>query len=275
MVDSLMHRNTLGRTAGRIVLAVASLALGAALLVSPAARAAEEGGHGEAHAVHWQGWKAGNVVSDKASLQRGATNFMNYCVGCHSLKYMRYERMAKDLDISPEQLRKNLIPTGAKPTDYILSTFPKAEGEVWFGRSPPDLSLITRSKGSDYVYQFLKTFYVDETKPTKSNNLALDGAAMPAVLSDLEGVKRAVFPAGGGVDAHGAKMLERFEQVSPGALTPEQFDGFVRDTVNYMSYVGEPTQVEREGLGIWIVLFLLVFTWFAWLLKLEYWKEVH
>ena len=275
MVDSLMHRNTLGRTAGRIVLAAASLALGAALLLSPAARAAEEGGHGEAQAVHWQGWKAGNVVSDKASLQRGATNFMNYCVGCHSLKYMRYERMAKDLDISPEQLRKNLIPTGAKPTDYILSTFPKAEGEVWFGRSPPDLSLITRSKGSDYVYQFLKTFYVDETKPTKSNNLALDGAAMPAVLSDLEGVKRAVFPAGGGVDAHGAKMLERFEQVSPGALSPEQFDGFVRDTVNYMSYVGEPTQVEREGLGIWIVLFLLVFTWFAWLLKLEYWKEVH
>ncbi len=275
MVDSLMHRNLLGRTAGRIVLAVASLALGAALLVSPAARAAEEGGHGEEHAVHWQGWKAGNVVSDKASLQRGATNFMNYCVGCHSLKYMRYERMAKDLDISTEQLRKNLIPTGAKPTDYILSTFPKAEGEVWFGRSPPDLSLITRSKGSDYVYQFLKTFYVDETKPTKSNNLALDGAAMPAVLSDLEGVKRAVFPAGGGVDAHGAKALERFEQVSPGALTPEQFDGFVRDTVNYLSYVGEPTQVEREGLGIWIVLFLLVFTWFAWLLKLEYWKEVH
>ena len=274
-IDSLMHRPGVGR----FLVAAASLVLGAGFLVVPAARAAEaapaaEAAAGEGHGVDWQAWKAGNQVTDTGSLQRGATHFVNYCVGCHSLKYMRFERMAKDLKISDEQLRKSLIPTGAKPTDYILSTFPKADAEAWFGRQPPDLSLITRSKGSDYVFQFLKGFYVDETKPTKTDNLALPGAAMPAVLSDLEGVKRVVF--GTGEAGHGGgKLVERFEQVSAGALTPAQYDAFVRDTVNFLQYVGEPSQVDRESIGIWVVLFLMIFTLFAWMLKREYWKDVH
>ena len=273
-IDSLMHRPGVGR----FLVAAASLVLGAGLLVVPAARAAEAApaaeAAGEEHGVDWQAWKAGNQVTDVSSLQRGATNFVNYCVGCHSLKYMRFERMAKDLKISDEQLRKSLIPTGAKPTDYILSTFPKADAETWFGRQPPDLSLITRSKGSDYVFQFLKGFYVDETKPTKTDNLALPGAAMPAVLSDLEGVKRVVF--GTGEAGHGGgKPVERFELVSAGALTPAQYDAFVRDTVNFLQYVGEPSQVDRESIGIWVVLFLMIFTLFAWMLKREYWKDVH
>jgi ubiquinol-cytochrome c reductase cytochrome c1 subunit len=273
-IDSLMHR--LG--VGRVLIAAAGLVLGAGVLVVPAARSAEAApaaeAAGEVHGVDWQAWRAGNQITDVSSLQRGATNFVNYCVGCHSLKYMRFERMAKDLKISDEQLRANLIPTGAKPTDYILTTFPKAEAEAWFGRQPPDLSLITRSKGSDYVYQFLKGFYVDESKTTKTDNLALPGAAMPAVLSDLEGVKRVVFATGEA--AHGGgKAVERFEQVSAGALTPAQYDAFVRDTVNFLQYVGEPSQVDRESIGIWVVLFLLIFTLFAWMLKREYWKDVH
>jgi len=274
-IDSLMHRSILGR----VVAAAASLVLGAGLLAAPASRAAEApaaatGTEGEGHGVDWQAWTAGNQITDTASLQRGATNFVNYCLGCHSLQYMRFERMAKDLKIGDEQLRKSLIPTGAKPTDYILATFPKADAEAWFGRQPPDLSLITRSKGSDYVFQYLKGFYVDETKPSKTNNLALPGSAMPAVLSDLEGVKRVVF--GTGEAAHGGgKPVERFEQVSAGALTPAQYDAFVRDTVNFLQYVGEPSQVDRESIGIWVVLFLLIFTWFAWMLKREYWKDVH
>ena len=157
----------------------------------------------------------------------------------------------------------------------MLSSFPKADAETWFGRAPPDLSLITRLKGSDYVYQYLKTFYVDESKPSRSNNLAFDGSAMPAVLSDLEGVKRAVFSAEAAAGEGGGKLLDHFEQVSPGQLTPAQYDAFVRDTVNFLAYAGEPTQVERQSIGIWVVLFLLVFTLFAWLLKREYWKDVH
>jgi len=252
---------------------VASLALAAPLGVAASEAAAEAGGHGEAHGIDWQGWVAGNEVTNTASLQRGAANYVNYCLGCHSLKYLRYERMARDLDVSEAQLVANLIPTGAKPTDYMMSTFPTEDAVAWFGRAPPDLSLITRSKGPDYVFRFLKGFYVDATKPSGTNNLALDGAAMPAVLSDLEGVKRAVFAEA--VAGHGGKSVERFEQVAPGRLNPEQYDGFVRDTVNFLDYVGEPSQVQRRDIGIWVVLFLLVFTAFAWMLKKEYWKDVH
>jgi len=243
---------------------------------APAAAAHEGAGGHEAEGVDWQGWKAGNEINNVASLQRGARNFVNYCQGCHSLKYMRYERMAKDLEIPPELLSTKLIANGAKPTDYMLSTFPAADGEAWFGRAPPDLSLTARAKGVDYIYRFLKGFYADETRTIGTNNLALPGAAMPAVLSDLEGVKRAVFHEGGAAGGeHGGPRVERFEQLSPGAMSAAEFDGFVRDTTNFLDYASEPAQAQRVHLGIWVVLFLLVFTWFAWLLKLEYWKDVH
>ena len=132
---------------------------------------------------------------------------------------------------------------------------------------------MARSRGTDWVYQFLKGFYVDRTRVTGTNNLALEGAAMPAVLSDLEGVKAAVL--GVGVSAHGGKRVERFETVAAGRMTPEEFDGFVRDTVNFLDYAGDPSQVQRRSIGIWVLLFLMVFTVFAWMLKKEYWKDVH
>jgi ubiquinol-cytochrome c reductase cytochrome c1 subunit len=135
--------------------------------------------------------------------------------------------------------------------------------------------MITRSKGSDHVYQFLKGFYVDESRPTHSNNLALPGAAMPAVLSGLEGVKAAVFSTGGESGHGGGLRVARFEQVAPGTLTAAQYDSFVRDTVNYLDYAGEPSQIERSELGIWVLLFLLIFTGLAWMLKKEYWRDVH
>jgi ubiquinol-cytochrome c reductase cytochrome c1 subunit len=247
----------------------------AAFAVTGSVAASEAAGeHGAAAGVNWQEWTAGNDVTSTASLQRGAANFVNYCLACHSLKYMRYERMAKDLDIPLEQLRSSLIPTDAKPADYMLSTFPKADAEAWFGKQPPDLSLIVRAKGADHVYRFLKGFYVDSSKSTGSNNLALDGASMPAVLSDLEGVKEVVFAEHAAGGAHGGKAVERFDYVSTGRLKPEEFDGFVRDTVNFLDYVGEPAQAQRRSIGIWAVLFLLVFTAFAWMLKKEYWKDV-
>jgi ubiquinol-cytochrome c reductase cytochrome c1 subunit len=187
---------------------------------------------------------------------------------------MRYERMANDLGISNELLSSKLIANGAKPTDYMLSTFPAVDAEAWFGRAPPDLSLISRARSPDYLFRFLKGFYVDPASQVGTNNLALPGAAMPAVLSDLEGVKRAVFREGPPGAAHGLQV-ERFEVLSPGVLSPAEFDVFVRDTVNFLDYVGEPAQSKRVHIGIWVVLFLMVFTWFAWLLKREYWKDVH
>lgn len=261
-----------GRSMRGLMVLLAALTVSGSVIAAD--EAGEQGGHGAA-GVNWQAWKAGNEVSSTDSLQKGAANFVHYCLGCHSLKYVRWSRMAQDLNISPALLQKSLLPEGARPTDYIVSTFPAAEADAWFGKQPPDLSLIARSKGADHVFQFLKGFYVDETKPTGTNNLALDGASMPAVLSDLEGVKVAVFSEHAADGSHAGKSVERFDYISPGRMTPEQFDGFVRDTVNFLDYAGDPSQVERRSIGIWAVLFLLVFTLFAWFLKKEYWKDVH
>ena len=273
MIEALQRMKSPGLIALLAGAALMGPALVAAAGEAPATEHAGEAAHGEGEGVDWHAWKAGNQVGDTASLQRGAANFANYCQGCHSLKYLRYSRMAKDLEITTAQLTANLIPSGSKPTDYMVSSFPAAEAEAWFGRAPPDLSLIARSRGTDYVYRFLKGFYVDHTKPTGSNNLALDGAAMPAVLSDLEGVKSAVFA--DPIEGQEGKVVERFEQIAPGRLNAAQYDGFVRDTVNFLDYAGDPSQVRRRDIGIWVVLFLLVFTGFAWMLKKEYWKDVH
>jgi ubiquinol-cytochrome c reductase cytochrome c1 subunit len=225
--------------------------------------------------VEWGKWHADNAVEDRASLQRGACNFMNYCIGCHSLKYMRYQRMADDLKIPLDVLQTNLILPGSNSLDYITTPMPPADAQAWFGKVPPDLSLIARSKGVDYVYRFLKTFFEDPSRPTGTDNLALPSAAMPAVLSELEGTKQAVFRDQKGVGGGTERVFDHFETISPGNMTPEEYDGFVRDTVNFLDYVGEPAQVERRSMGIWVVLFLLLLSSFAWLLKTEYWKDVH
>ena len=216
----------------------------------------------------WTQWTAGNDVSNIASLQRGAANFMGYCAGCHSVKYMRYSRMSADLKIPDEQLETLLLLPGSKRNDYITTALSPADGEAWFGKAPPDLSLITRAKGTDYVYQFLKTFYTDPKSVNGTNNLALPGTAMPHVLSSLQGVQTAEFSEGD------YRQWESFELVEPGQLSPEAYDDFVRDTVNFLEYVGEPAKAQRQSLGVWVILFLLVFTGFAYLLKKEYWKDV-
>jgi ubiquinol-cytochrome c reductase cytochrome c1 subunit len=229
-----------------------------------------------AHGTNWQAWHADNEVENLGSLQRGARNFMGYCIGCHSLKYQRYSRTADDLQIPQEAFDEYLLPPGEKATNYILSSLPQADAEAWFGKAPPDLSLMARARGTDYIYQFLKTFYVDPTKATGVNNLRLDTTAMPHVLSELEGLKQAVFKNGAGRGEGAAdKQFVRFEQLAPGRLSETEYDRFVRDTVNFLDYVSEPTQVQRRALGVWVVLFLLLFTWLAWLLKKEYWKDVH
>jgi len=253
-----------------LLLAVLALPLAAAPLAARAAEAAAA-----TAPVDWQAWTADNNVADLASLQRGARDFMNYCQGCHSLQYERYQRMATDLRIPDAVLDANLVPPGGNHLDYIISPMPAADAEAWFGKAPPDLSDITRYLGTDFVYRYLKTFYQDSTSPTHSNNLADPNVAMPDVLSDLEGVKDAVFRPVRLPDGTTEQEFDHFVTVSSGNMTPDQFDQFVRDTVNFLDYVGEPAQVERRRLGFWVVLFLLALTGFAWLLKKEYWKDVH
>jgi ubiquinol-cytochrome c reductase cytochrome c1 subunit len=218
----------------------------------------------------WESWSPDNSVADIASLQRGVRDFAGYCRGCHALKYMRYSRLATDLQITPEQLQQFLLPAGAKPSDYVSTPMPSADALTWFGKVPPDLSLIARSRGTDYLFRFLTTFYSDPSRTTGANNLQLASVAMPHVLSTLEGVKVAVFKT---VDKE--QVFDHFVQVSPGSLSHEEYLATVRDLVNFLDYAGEPAQVQRRSLGVKVVLFLLAFTALTYLLKREYWKNVH
>ena len=189
---------------------------------------------------------ANNDVSDVNSLQRGAGNFFNYCAGCHSLKFIRYNQIAEDLDLNESQLMENLIFTQAKPEDAVITNMLASDGSRWFGKSPPDLSLITRSRGTDQVYNFLRTFYKDSNSPTGADNRALPGTSMPNVLWLVQ------------------------EQ-----LNEKEFDQFTLDIVNFLDYVSEPIQSERKRIGIWVILFLLVFLVFSYGLYKDIWKEVH
>ncbi|MBS0364464.1 MAG: cytochrome c1 [Proteobacteria bacterium] len=265
------------RTGLLLALVAAATLPGSARGAEPTESAAAAGENKDG--ADWKTWQVNNEVTDVASVQRGARNFVSYCMGCHSIKYERWSRLGADLGIPAEVLQKQLIPPGDKPTDYILTTMPAKDAEAWFGKVPPDLSLMARARGRDYLYQFLKTFYVDSTRQTGANNLRLPTTAMPDVLSELEGLKRAVFrdvqERGEGGEVNHTLVFDHFEPVAPGRLTPAQYDSFVRDTVNFLDYASEPTQAARRSLGLWVVLFLLLFTWLAWQMKREYWKDVH
>ncbi len=218
--------------------------------------------------------KAMNDVSNQDSLRRGARNFMNYCSGCHSAKYVRYNTLADGLGLTEEQVIDNLMFNGEKIHDTILVNMPADAAERWFGVTPPDLSLIARSRGADYLYNFLRTFYLDESRPLGVNNMMLAGSAMPHVLWELQGLQRPVYKET--TDANGIKHEEfdRFEVVTEGKLSPAEYDQFVRDLVNFLDYIGEPMQMERRVIGVRVLLFLLLFFVIAYLLKKEVWKDV-
>jgi ubiquinol-cytochrome c reductase cytochrome c1 subunit len=218
--------------------------------------------------------QAGTDINNLQSLQRGARNFMNYCSGCHSLKYLRYNRMAEDLGIPDKELAQDLMFTSDKSFEHIESAMPVNAAD-WFGKQPPDLTLMARERGVDYIYSFLKGFYVDKTRVWGVNNLILPSAAMPDVLADLQGLQKPVFK--NEPDAHGSAsmVLVGVEAMTPGAMKPEEYDQFVRDTVNFLDYAGEPVKSKRQSMGVFVILFLLVFFVFAYLLKKEYWKDVH
>jgi ubiquinol-cytochrome c reductase cytochrome c1 subunit len=212
-------------------------------------------------------------LTDRASLQRGAALFMNYCAGCHSLSLQRFIRTAEDLGLSEEQVMGNLVFTSARFGEQMHTAMDAGDAEAWFGQAPPDLSLVTRAKagGADWTYTFLKSFYVDETRPMGWNNTVLPNASMPNVLWQLQGPQRAVYSGGGA----GADQVERLERAGQGMLGEQEFDRTVRDITNFLAYVGEPAAMKRSSLGVWVILFLAAFTFLAWLLKVEYWRDVH
>ena len=216
---------------------------------------------------------AGTDLGDRASLQRGAQLFMNYCAGCHSLKYLRYSRMAEDLGLTEDEVMTNLNLTGAKFGEHIVSSMPTEQATRWFGQVPPDLSLITRVRGSDWVFTYLKSFYLDETRPLGWNNTLFPNASMPNPFWKQQGLQHAVYAEQGA--GGGDPEVEHLEVSSPGTQSAAEFDQTVRDVTAFLEYAGEPAALQRPGIGVWVILFLSFLTLLAWLMKNEYWRDVH
>ena len=210
-----------------------------------------------------------------SSLQRGASNFMNYCSGCHSAQYVRYNTIGKDLGLSEEQLIDNLMFNAEKTFETIQSAMPADDAARWYGTAPPDMSLMARAKGADYVYNFLKGFYVSEESPTGVNNVVLAGTSMPNVLWELQGYQAAHFNHHENEDGSVTTTFEGFEALSAGSMDAEDFDEFVKDTVNFLAYIAEPVRSERRKLGVWVLMFLIFFFILAAQLKKAIWKDVN
>ncbi|MGQ4583772.1 cytochrome c1 [Lysobacter sp. F60174L2] len=234
----------------------------AALLVSASSLAATEG-----NLQH-----AGVDLGDQGSLQRGAKLYMNYCSGCHSLKYLRYSRIAEDLGLTEDEVMENLNFTGAKFGEQVQVAMPEAHATEWFGKMPPDLSLIARSRGSDWVYTYLKSFYLDESRPLGWNNKLFPNASMPNPLWQLQGMQHAVY--GEPDAATGDPVVVGLEVTQPGSLDPQAFDQSVRDITTFLEYAGEPAALKRQSMGVWVVLFLALLTFLLYLVKTEYWRDV-
>ena len=208
-----------------------------------------------------------------ASLQRGAANFMNYCSGCHSARYVRFNTIGKYLGLSEEELVDNLMFNAEKTFETIQASMPASDAARWYGKAPPDMSLMARAKGADYIYNFLKGFYLDPDSPTGVDNTVLAGTSMPHVLWELQGYQKALFSSHteGGVTSH---SLNGFELVVEGSMVDEDFDEFVRDTVNFLVYISEPIRSERRKLGVWVLMFLIFFWILSVMLKKQIWKDV-
>lgn len=221
---------------------------------------ANEGG---AHLEH-----AGVNTRDVAAVQRGAKWFVNSCLSCHSASYMRYNRLVEDLGLSEEMVMQNLVFSNAKIGDTMEIAMQPEQAQAWFGKVPPDLSLIARSRGTDWLYSYLKHFYQDENG--EWNNLNLPNAAMPHVLWQLQGIQQPVYETVGQL-----QVVDHLVLAQTGLQTPEEYDATVRDIVTFLDYMSEPAKLDRKSLGIWVMLFLVVFAGLTYALKAEYWRDVH
>jgi ubiquinol-cytochrome c reductase cytochrome c1 subunit len=210
-------------------------------------------------------------LTDNESLQRGAQHFVTYCLGCHSIKQIRYLRMAIDFGVDNKKVLQDIAPEGAGIYDKMFTAMNAHDAEKWFGIQPPDLSLIARSRGPDWLYSYLKGFYIDPNKPPLGvNNTVFKDVGMPNVFWQLQGQQEPVYKT---VD--GQKVIDRLVLREPGKLSEQEFDRLVNDLVNFLVYVGEPVKLERERIGKYVLFFISMFLIIAYLLKKEYWKDIH
>jgi len=212
--------------------------------------------------------------SDQPSLQRGAALYASYCMGCHSLQYSRHNRVARDLGIPEDLYKANLVfDPEIKLGSLMSNSMDKGDAKVWFGATPPDLSLISRARQPEWLYTYLRAFYKDEQRPYGVNNRVYPNVGMPHVLMELQGLSSCTDAQGQPADK--AAHCETVELAAAGVMTPEQFDGAMYDLVNFLAYTAEPYKADRLRIGTYVLLFLALFFIFAWLLNREYWKDVH
>ena len=203
-------------------------------------------------------------LTNTASLQRGARTFTNYCLSCHSAAYMRYNRMAKDLALSDEQVLENLMFASDKIGDTMTIAMDADDAKKWFGTVVPDLSVVSRSRGTDWLYTYLRTFYRDANAPTGTNNLAFDKVGMPHVLWEQQGYLALEH------DDHNTHL----SPATKGTLNKSEYDGMVYDLVNFLAYIGEPSKLQRLALGKWVLLYLLILLLVAYPMKKAFWKDI-
>ncbi len=226
-------------------------------------------------------------VFDVASIQKGARTFTDYCLGCHSAGYMRFKRLARDLGYSEEEVEQYLLPPGRELGNTMDSAMSSELGTELFGIEPPDLSLVARSRGEQWLYSYFLSFYQDDERSLGWNNTVFPNASMPHVLWELQGTQvLAQQPAEHGEehaagdeqhDEHSGhpNPADQFELLEPGLQSPEEYRRTIQDLVTFLVYLSEPAQLQRHSLGIWVILFLVIFTFIAWLLKAEYWRDIH
>ena len=218
-------------------------------------------------------------MRDKASLQNGAKLFVNYCLSCHSASHARYNRMAEDLDIPEAVLKETLMFTTDKVGDLMKTTMPAEDAKAWFGVTPPDLSLVSRVRKPDWVYTYLRAFYLDESSPSGWNNSLFENVAMPHAMYELQGVQRLVGKVDAGHDSDNSETYvvgdTIFELEHPGKLTPEEFDKAMLDLTSFLAYLAEPAQMKRKTIGVFTLLFLIILMGLSYLLKKEFWRDVH
>ncbi|PYE33300.1 ubiquinol-cytochrome c reductase cytochrome c1 subunit [Idiomarina fontislapidosi] len=212
-------------------------------------------------------------LHDKASLQRGAQLFMNYCLGCHSLEYARYNRMFEDLGIPEEVGQKNLQFTGEKPGDLITINMSPDKAGAWFGNPPPDLTNVARVRGPDWIYTYLRAFYRDDSRPFGVNNTVFPNVGMPHVLQELQGLPEKTYEERR-IDGEMQKVYVGLKTDGKGRLTESEYDQAMLDLTSFLVYMGEPMKLEQRRMGWFVFGFLLVFTILAWLLKREFWKDL-
>jgi len=218
--------------------------------------------------------RAPDNADNFASLQHGAKLFVNYCLNCHSANLVRYSALTS-LGISPQEIQTNLLFTTDKIGNTMSVAMKPDDAKAWFGTAPPDLSVEARARGRDWIYTYLRSFYRDDTRPTGWNNLVYENVSMPNVLWQLQGQRTAKFD--DVIDERSGETIHKFvgyQQVTPGTLSAVDYDSDVADLVSYLSWMAEPTQQTRHRLGVWVLLFLGVLSFFAWRLNAAYWKDI-